>query len=473
MKFRRTCGFVIVAWLWMGATAYAQPDDGDEQTDESSEAERSTDEGDDAGDEASDEASSADDEEDDAAKPEPKPEPPREQSAAAEASVDTKPAESEADEGPSWREQLNWRMGPVHLAPVVLIQTQVVPYTGDDSLYQAGDIAERPGFRLRRARFGFDGGHTDQARLRITGELAAREQAELRIHDAWLGYTPFSFLGVYAGAQKMPISRYAQISSGGSALVERPLMTRAMVPGHQVGLALRGDVADGAFGYAIGAFNGLQREGLFYEGWVENYAALGNRFDGLAYAARVTTEPLGALPSRAADEQQGPLRFGLGANYFFSNGGARDVHTAGGDAHLMVRGFHLLLEGLYSQSIPESVPDLPSDLIVEVTSFGFVAEAGYMILPRMLGLAARFELIEPNADSDDESDNWLIGGGVQLQVVEQLLKLQVDFFHREEMFGTSLENDTLTLQLQLFLDPANHAAAAQPVSEATPPEPQE
>jgi hypothetical protein len=378
---------------------------------------------------------------------------PRERQKPAGAKDDKRVAGDVAEPEGSWRERLRLDVGPVYLAPIVLVAVQLTPYVGDEAFFQAGDIAERPGFRLRHARLGIEAGYTDQARLRVSGELGS-DEGNVRIHDAWAAYTPFSYLEIAGGALKVPFSRNELLSTGRGALIERPLLVRATAPGNQVGGVISGEVADAAFGYAIGVSNGLQRAGQFYQGYEENYAIAGNRFDGLLFAARLTTEPLGALPITAADEEQGPARFGLGANYLVTDGGVRDVHQVGGDGHLMVRGFHLILEGLWLRTLPETEPTQPTDLVAEQSSWGLSAEAGYMILPRMLGLAARFEWIDPDVDSDDESDNWLITGGAHFQFIDQLLKLQADYTHREERYGLSLANDSVTLQLQGQLDMA-------------------
>ncbi|MFS8067059.1 MAG: hypothetical protein ACMG6S_11870, partial [Byssovorax sp.] len=65
-------------------------------------------------------------------------------------------------------ELLRLDAGPLTLAPVVLLQTQAVPYVGKESFLQAGDPAERGGFRLRRARFGFEGKLYDRVPFKVT-----------------------------------------------------------------------------------------------------------------------------------------------------------------------------------------------------------------------------------------------------------------------------------------------------------------
>lgn len=360
--------------------------------------------------------------------------------------------------------QARLALGPVTLAPIVLVALQIVPYAGADSLVQAGDAAERGGFRLRHARLGLAGAYADQAEWEVSSEIAAdHESASVRIRDAWAGYTPFQALKLYAGARTVPFSRSVLVGSGHGALIERPLAVRAMAPDNQVGAEVEGDFADGAFGYAAGVYNGFQRSDEFYGGYIENYSPIGNRFDGLAYAARLTSEPLGRLGATMADEHHDPFRFGVGASYFFSDGGTRDVHSAGGDALMHVYGFHLLAEVLWALNVPEAEPTQPTVETEQVTSFGFVAEAGYMILQDALGLAARFEWIDPNGNVEDEGDDWLLTVGAGYQFFDRLLKVQADYTHREEMAGLALANDSVMLQLQLQLEgPVHEPPPAEP-----------
>ena len=74
-----------------------------------------------------------------------------------------------------------------------------------------------------------------------------------------------------------------------------------------------------------------------------------------------------------------------------------------------------------------------------------------MILADALGIPARFEWIDPNTNTDDEGDNWLITGGASYQLLERLLRVQAEYTHREEMHGLSLANDSVTLQFQVQL----------------------
>jgi hypothetical protein len=369
------------------------------------------------------------------------------------ASVDAQGEGQEPSE-PSWQDQVHLDLGPVSFTPLVLIALQVLPYTGKDSFVQAGDVAERPGFRLRHARIGLAGAYEELARFAVSMQLTADgDGAKISLRDAWAGYTEWSFLRAFVGARAVPFSRSALVGSGNGALAERPLAVRAMAPFHQIGAELDGDPWEGAFGYSAGVYNGFQRSDQFYSGFEENYSPLGNRFDGLAFAARLRSEPLGYLGPTMADEEQGPFRLGVGASYFYTHSGARDLHSAGGDALLKVSGFHLLAEALWSLSAPQAQPTVPTTGLEQVTSFAVVAEAGYMIVANTLGLAARFEYIDPNTNTEDEGDNWLLTAGAGYQLLDRLLKIQADYSHREELKGLAMANDSVLVQFQLQLDP--------------------
>jgi hypothetical protein len=347
------------------------------------------------------------------------------------------------------RDSLRLVVGPLAFLPVVLIQAQALPYVGDNSFAEAGDPADSEGFRLRRGRLGLEVQLADQGRGRVSAELGSREDGSARIHDAWLAYVGFPYVQAWGGALTVPFSRSAIAGSGDQSLTERPLTVRAMAPGQQVGLVGRGEVADRAFAYDLGVFNGFARSDQFYGGYLQNYAPFGNKFEGLAYVARLATEPLGAMSPTIADETHQDPRFGIGANYFYSDGAARGVHAFGGDAILHALGFHFLGEVIYSVVSPKSDPEAPTTTVVEVKSLGASVEAGYMILRDLLGATVRFEYIDPSSAVDDEGDNWLFGGGATVMFFEGMVRISAEYTHREEMFGLALENDAVILQAML------------------------
>ncbi|WP_437278805.1 porin [Sorangium sp. So ce375] len=342
-------------------------------------------------------------------------------------------------------------IGRLVLSPIVLVQAQAVPYIGDDAFLQAGDVAEGQGFRLRRARVGFAGTLAGVVPFAVSGELAGGADGSARLSEAWIGYAHFPFANLYFGAHDVPFSRSAMTGAGEGALIERPLAVRAMAPSRQVGLHVEGHFRGRAFSYFAGMFNGFQRADQLFAGYVENAASFGNRFDHIAYVARLATEPLGPLPRSVQDLAASRLRVGAGAGYFFSDGGTRDLHGIGADLLVHLDGAHALAELLWNQSRPESTPTQPLGQLAPVTSIGLVGELGYFVRRIKVGVSARFEWLDPNLDISDETDSWALTAGASYHFIDNTLKAQADFTHRQERHGVALDNDAVALQLQLNL----------------------
>ncbi|WP_437577328.1 porin [Sorangium sp. So ce887] len=366
--------------------------------------------------------------------------------AAAPAGSDAAPA-SDGAAGPPFQLSL----GRLSLSPLVLVQAQAVPYVGEHAFLQAGDVAEGQGFRVRRARVGFAGTLAGYVPFAVAGELAAGEGASPRLSEAWIGYAHFPFAHLYFGAHDVPFSRSAMTGAGEGALIERPFAVRAMAPFRQVGLHVEGHFRDRAFSYFAGMFNGFQRSDQFFTGYLENAGSFGNRFDHIAYVARLATEPLGPLPRSTQDLAVSRPRVGAGASYFFSDGGTRDIHGIGADVLVHAAGAHALAELLWNQSDPESAPTQPLGQLGPITSLGLVGEVGYFVRRIKLGVSARFEWLDPNLDLSDETDSWALTAGASYHFIDNVLKAQADFTHRQEIHGVALDNDAVALQLQLNL----------------------
>lgn len=342
--------------------------------------------------------------------------------------------------------------GRLSLEPLALVQLQGVPWVEDESdvFFASGDVAEQTGFRVRRARFGFRGTLYDIVSFAVSTELASNNDGTAELLDAWIGYHNWKYAQLIAGAHNVPFSRSNLEGAGNQALIERSFLVRSLAPGRQVGLQVFGEVAEGAFGYHFGVYNGFQRGDSFYAGYQQNSAVRGNRFDDVALAARLTSEPAGSLGGSIQDLRESEPRIGLGASYFFSDGGARDIHAIGADFLLHAMGFHLLTEFIWTQTQPEDQPTQETFLVSDVTSLGFTVEAGYTII-RRIGLHARFEWIDTNTDIEDNSDSWVAAAGVSYHFIENALKVNVDYIHREERFGEALGNDALVFQIGLNL----------------------
>ena len=331
---------------------------------------------------------------------------------------------------------------------VGLVQAQAAPWVGEDTLIQDGDLAEEPGFRLRRARFGLKG----KAWKVMDFEISTQADVYgIDLLDAWIGYRLGTELGFTLGAKKVPFSRFTLMGSGKGALIERPMGTTAMAPDRQLGFTLEGEVADGAFGYAVGVYNGFERRTNFFEGYTHGSSLLGNRLTRLATAVRLTSEPLGKLGTAMADLEGGDFRFGVGAAGFYNGGATTTSYGWEVDLHLKVSGFHLAAEYVQDHASPTEKPTTSLTIPAEVGRSALAAEMGYMILPAQFGVTVRGELVDDNDGDENNGDIMVIAGGIQYYWHATGLRAGLDFIHREELKGQSLDNDTVAFQLQLEL----------------------
>lgn len=342
-------------------------------------------------------------------------------------------------------------LGKVRLKPIILTQVQAIPYVGDAALTQTGDVSERPGFRLRRGRFGLTGSVMRDLKFALDGELASGENANATVHDAWLGLDFEGKVGVYAGFEDVMFLRSAFTSAGEMSLTERPFVTRALAPFHQLGMHVEDHLLNHKVSAYLGVYNAFQKTDHFFQGYLENPAPVGNRFDGLAFTARLEAEPIGRVGPTIEDLYGSKPTFAVGAAGFVSNGGTKTTLGLGADALIHAHGLHVLGEFVFHKNDPKTQPTQPTSDITSVKSLGVTGEVGYLFLKRVIGLTARFELLDPNTEVKDESDSWILTVGPSLHAIGNTVKMNLDYTHREELHGKSLKNDAVVLQFQLNL----------------------
>jgi len=329
-----------------------------------------------------------------------------------------------------------------------LLQTQFVPLLGDDARLSSGDPADAPGVRIRRARIGAAG----WAWGIVDWELSMQARSGgMDLLDAWVGYRGLTGIGFVVGARKVQFSRFAMMGAGDSVLVDRPLGVQAMAPFRQVGLTVEGDIGNGILNWSLGVYNGFSRNQSFNEGFRETTALEGNRFTRLAYAAHASLAPLGPVGKGLADFKRSSPKVGLGGSFYYDDG--KTVQTLGVAANLIFKasGFHFAAEYLYDSAEPRTNPTTDATVPAAVSRQALIAELGYLIIGDELGVTARFELLDDNMDLDNGGDQIVIAGGLQYYFRRQHLKAQLEYTHRSELNGPSLDNDSLVLQVQFEL----------------------
>ncbi|MBU0551395.1 OprO/OprP family phosphate-selective porin [Myxococcota bacterium] len=321
---------------------------------------------------------------------------------------------------------------------------------GDDALLSNGDPLQETGFRLRRARLGLESPKDKHLRYALTLDVFDHERSGGPLHEAWIDYSPHALFGLTLGVADFPLSYGAQLSSARLAHADRALSIHAMSPGETLGLSVYAKPWADHLTLRLGAYNGPQRAASFFEGYQGVGVSLGNRFERMAYAARVDLEPLDPIGEGEADlAREAKLRVALGGGYMYVDG--QSIKTTGysGYLHLKAWGVHLLGELIADKAEPQARPTSTAQtLMAEAERQVLYVSAGYMIL-KQLGVAARLELIDDNKAFEDEGDISLMAGTLTWYVDGHDLKALIEYLHREELHGVALDNHTTLAGLQL------------------------
>ena len=344
--------------------------------------------------------------------------------------------------------------GEMKLAPTVRVETRIGLYAGADTQRTRGDLVERAGgaddrgwltgFAIPRARFGLTGQFADHVPFVILTDLAGS-----RLTDAWVGYERFRFAKMWFGAMTVPFSRSAILSSADAALSERSRAVSAMAPFRQVGVTLGGDYKDTGISWRLGAYNGFDRLGTFYQG-TENAAGLhGNQLAGLSGVARLQWAPLGEMGDAVADMDRKGLRLAVGGGGWLNDGGSTSGMGLGADLHVKARGFHLLVEYLQDKASPFDEPKGTATIAEDIERRATVIEAGWM--GGKLSAACRAELIDPNTSVDNSDDELWLSAAVGWHFIRNMLRFDLQYDHRREQSGQPYDNDVVLAKMLMRL----------------------
>jgi hypothetical protein len=301
-----------------------------------------------------------------------------------------------------------------------LIQLHLAPYVGSDSLLDDGDVAQRAGFRLRRARLGVDASFPcDLSFLLVLNPLESDPEAGA-ISEARLAWSPRRWFRVWAGADKVPFSRGELLSSANLSSIERPLVVRTLVPQRRLGAVVEGAALGDKLGWAAGVMNAT-------EGFEQ-----GNQFSGLLYVARATFDT---------------EHFAAGLGGFFQDGAATNTVAFSADVGGSFKGASLLLEVICDRTRPDDAPTMPPEITDTVWRCGGYVEAGYRIPDHDLQAVVRVEYLDDHLDVDDAGDALLFSAGVNYRVNPHL-RAQLHFLGRHERESAERANDAVVLGVQ-------------------------
>lgn len=311
----------------------------------------------------------------------------------------------------------------VKLALGGLLQLHLSPYVGDDALIADDDPAGRAGFRLRRARFGFDASFPADLRFLLVLNALETDPDVGTISEARFSWSPRPWFRLWAGADKVPFSRGELASSKDLSSIERPLTVRTLVPQRRLGLGLEGSVLDDTLAYVAGVMNAT-------EGYEK-----GNQFSGLLYVARLQYTLRGAF------------ELSVGAGGIFEDGPATNVLAGSADLRAQMRGASLLVEAICDKTTPDDSPMTSPDVPDEIKRCGGYAEGGYELDWHHLQGLVRLEWIDDNTALDDAGDAWLLSVGANVRPADHL-RAQLFYLGRYERKSAERANDAVVLALQ-------------------------
>lgn len=323
----------------------------------------------------------------------------------------------------------------------------LVGLVGDDSNTGSGDLMNRDGFRVRRARFGISGQVDPVWHYDLELDLIDEDNGGNALIDASITWQQYDFAWIKAGAFKPGFSRTLMTSSGDMQFMERPYWVnrerssevadaQMLDLNHQVGMAVGGSVS--LFSYQVGVFNGSPG------------FSKGDLNDGLLYALRLGVG-MGELGPTEADLERGDFRWKLGLNGYINHDAAAEFRGAGLDLAVKWAGLSFYAEALWAKGIPNDASEDVSALFGESERWGMYAQTGYL-LPfdfMDLELAVRFAMLDDQVHIDDEGDLWELTAGINAYFLGDTVKVMLNYVLREEMNGADLDNDLLAAMLQL------------------------
>ncbi|QRK11516.1 hypothetical protein JQX13_16435 [Archangium violaceum] len=313
----------------------------------------------------------------------------------------------------------------VTVALGALTQIQLAPLASRGVDAEGGDAATAPGFRIRRARLGVSTLIGPRVELLLTANLLETDpEIEGTIADAQLAFEIWKGLEVALGTLKPPFSRSALAPSSQLSMVERPFTVTELTPARRLGLVLGGKLPGDRLTYLVSVMNGTPG------------FAMANLDRGVMFGARVELAPW-TFPSPQELSGSG-VSFGLSA--FRQEGGNDPGEGLSADLLGVWRGASALVEVICARGRTGDSPD----------RCGGYLELGYAfpVWGRPVQVVARGELFDGDRVRRDEQDLLLLSGGLNVPLVEEHLRAQLQYLARRERFGARERTEGLVLAFQ-------------------------
>jgi len=325
-------------------------------------------------------------------------------------------------------------------------------------------------FLVRRARLSFGSVLTEWASIKIQFE-AGKQSFTLKY--AYLRFDPKG-ISIFIGQKHVPFSREALNSSKYLQMVERT-RTSEFAPFRQMGVGIQGFAMDKKIEYQAGIYNGAVNSSTVSKladgkmGKVKIYhvdTAAKIENNKFLFAGRVDFHPFGTMKlSQSYLEELEHILLGFGINFITSDDSPSGGHTPGsaqikkssvfgGDAALKFKGFAGTFEYLHRNFSWWDVTDLVNTAAQDT----FSIQGGYMIIPKKLEVAARFEFLDFDKDNlllgpeGQLSDKW-ITFGINCFFEGHHTKIQLNYILKDEEMPSGiskLNNNTLLAQFAYY-----------------------
>lgn len=348
---------------------------------------------------------------------------------------------------------------------------------GDKKLSREGlpsrsnNDASASDFELERARLNLKGYVLRDLNYDLTLEMDDDDENRASLLDYNLSYSFLPELGIMAGRYKAPFSKQYTTGSSASMLIDRSLATTVFNIGRGTGVGLFGvrPLADTNIYYQAGLFGG------FNEG---QNAPFSQNDNSPAVAARISLPLLGATPDDFRDESDLMMHakpvMQIGSSFAYTNDRSEDhfangssdgysvlvksgdgrsnIVEAGGEVTLLgsdisykYKGFSTTVEGYYQHADLDRrevgfADDFASNVFLsrydlygidglELDNYGWYAQAGQFIVPRVFELVGRVG----GVCVDSTNDSYEYAGGWNWYLQGQDLKLSMDITYIDDL----------------------------------------
>jgi phosphate-selective porin OprO and OprP len=360
------------------------------------------------------------------------------------------PEEGDSDEGeegdPSrtrvyWKDHAtHFEMEGAHIELSHRVQFRFTHTDPPDDVQLPGTTARGQGkgsFRIRRAKTTFEGWFW---KPELTFELQLNwaepepgASTDTPLEDGYLQWDASkkgAFM-VRMGQFKVPLGRQEMSTSSGLQFVERSILSFEFTRGRDIGVEVRGRIANDKLEYRAGMFNGNPA------------SRLENDNTKFQYNARLSLQPFGPVAYRESDleTKDRPLlaveaEFESNNLHGATNANDLDTTILGTALVFKYKGFSLYGEYFDRERKPETGPTFKSN--------GFIVQSGLFLIRDHFEVAVRYASFDPT-DQVGGNDITERGGALNYFILGHALKVQADY---REVENDALDQRTREVRFQ-------------------------